>query len=115
MRYELEITEGQFLEKAGFLREKTLPFSGLEFSFIKKNGRHYVQVAHKKVKDISHLPPKEEIEDEINRLVSTLKSRKVQPVVITICRSMISGYCPEDYYEFIEKKLKNKLQVLLNP
>jgi hypothetical protein len=114
MSYELEITEEQFLKKEIFLRDRTLPFSGLEFSFSEKNGKYHIKVAHKKVKDISYLPPEEEVESEIDTLVNTLQTKKIRPVVITICRSFISGFCPEDYYEFIETKLKGKLQILLN-
>jgi hypothetical protein len=110
--YELEITRDQFRNKEIFLREKTPPFIGLEFSFIEKEEKYYVKVAHKKVKDKSHLPPKEEIASEIDRLVNTLQTKKIRPVVIRICRSMISGYCLRDYYEFIETALKEKMRKL---
>jgi len=110
LSYELEITQEQFLDKKIFLNDKTLPFSGLDFTFQKKDKRYYCKITHKKVKDSSYLPAKEEIESEIDILVSTLQAKMIMPVVITICRSCISGYCPDDYHEFIERELKQKLK-----
>jgi hypothetical protein len=113
MRYELEITEEQFLKKEIFLSDKTISFAGLDFGFVVKDEKYYVQIGHKKVKDVFHLPPQEEIESEIDTLVSTLQTKNIRPIVVTICRSCISGYCPKDYYEFIETELKKKLRILL--
>jgi len=112
MSYELEITKEQFLRRKHVLNDKTLPFSGLDFSFIQKDAKYYVRVARKKVKDVSHLPRKEEIESEIDALVNTLLMKKTRPVAITVCRSCISGYCPSKYYKFVETRLKKKIQIL---
>lgn len=112
--YELEITEEQSLNKEMVLNDNTLQFSGLDFSFEEKNNKYFVKIGHKKVKDISYLPSKEEIESEINALVSTLQAKKTMPVVITICRSCVSGHCPVDYHEFIEHRLKQRLITLFN-
>jgi hypothetical protein len=111
LSYELEITPEQFLDKEIFLDNKTLPFSGLDFSFQEKDKRYYCKIAHKKIKEASYLPPKEEIKSEIDTLVTTLQAKKIIAVVITICRSCISGYCPDDYSGFIECELKQKLKV----
>ncbi len=114
MSYELEITKGQFLKKGFFLNDETLQFSRLDFCFVQKNRKYYVRIAHKKVKGVSHLPRKEEIKSEIDTLVNTLLIKKTKPVVITICRSCISGYCPNNYYKFVETRLKKKIQILLD-
>ena len=112
--YELEITPGQFLRKEVFLRDETLKFAGLTFSFVEKNDRYFVQVSHKKGKEQSHLPSREEITAEIDALITTLKARNTRPTVVTLCRSCRSGYCPKEYAEFIESALIQRLPVLLN-
>ncbi len=114
IHYELEITESQFRKKEKFLNNKSLLFAGLDFCFIERDEKYYVQVAYKKVKEASYIPTKEEIESEMDTMLNTLKIKKARPAVITICRSCISGYCPNQYHEFIEKKLKQKLKMFLN-
>jgi len=111
--YELEITAQQFQEKEKFLKNRTIAFAGLDFNFLEKNNKYFVRVAHKKGKDLSYLPPKEEITLEISTLINTLKGKKIRPVVVTIARSCISGYCPNDYVETIETELKQKLKYFL--
>ena len=81
---------------------------------VKKKKKYYAKISHKKQKDVSYLPTKKEIEAEINTLVNTLENKKIKPAVVTICRSCTSGYCPDDYYKFIEADLMQKLQVLLD-
>jgi hypothetical protein len=112
MSYDLEVSEEQFKEKNSFLSDKKLPYSGFDFSFMEKNDKYYVRITHKKIKDVSHLPPKEEVESEINNLIDTLKIRKIKPRIITVCRSCHSGYCPAGYRAFIETALKKRLESL---
>lgn len=114
MSYELEITKEQFIKKDIFLHEKTLPFSKLDFNFVERDGKYYVIVSHKKIKEMSYLPTKEEIESDIETLVITLQTKNTQPWVITISKSCLSGYCPENYSEFIETRLKRRLSIFLN-
>jgi hypothetical protein len=38
-----------------------------------------------------------------------MQSNRIKPQVITIARSNISGYCPVEYVEGIEKELIGKL------
>lgn len=112
-RYDLEITEEQFHKREGFLSDRTIAFAGLSFNFLKKDNKYFVQVAHKKGKDVSHLPSKDEITSEIGKLINTLHSRKIRPIVVTISRSCISGYCPNDYVEGIETELNHQLKRFL--
>ena len=112
-RYELEITARQFRERETFLRERTLGFAGLDFNFLEKDEKFIVQIAYKKVKDAAHLPGKEEIISEINTLMNTLRHKKITPAVVTIARSCISGYCPNEYVEMIEAELDSKLTAFL--
>lgn len=115
LSYELQITPEQFLHKEAFLNNQTLQFSGLDFDFAENNNKYYVKISHKKGEDISYLPTKEEIESEMDTLISTLQARRIIPVIVTICRSCISGYCPDDYYEFIEQTIKAKINHLIQP
>ncbi len=114
LNFELEITEEQFLRKEAFLQDQTLQFAGLDFGFAAKNDRYFAQIAHRKGKDLSHLPSREEIKSEIHKLVDTLQAKKTRPAVVTISRSCISGFCPKDYYEFIETELLEKLKIFLD-
>jgi len=113
MAYELEITRQQFRNKGDFLADRTLPFSGFEFSFIEREGKCFVRIARKKGNELFHLPPEEEIEHEIDNLMTILMEKEIRPAVVTICRSCHSGYCPEEYSRFIEPRLVKKLQQLL--
>ncbi|MBN1998789.1 UPF0489 family protein, partial [candidate division KSB1 bacterium] len=94
LSFELEITRAQYNEKDLFLSNKTLPFSGLDIEFIERENRFFAQIKRKKMPEISHLPSKEEIEHEIDTLISVLTEKKIRPAVVTICRSCNSGYCP---------------------
>jgi hypothetical protein len=113
--YELEITEDQFHRQEEFLGDRTLPFAGLEFSFLQRDGRFFTRIAHKKSKEIVYLPSREEISAEIDTLVTTLQARQTRPAVVTIARSNISGYCPQDYTDFIETELTQRLKTWLGP
>jgi hypothetical protein len=113
MGYQLEVTKEQFAAKDDFLRDRTLRFSGMAFDFTEKDGRYFVQVSPKRGKDISHLPPRQEIVAEIGTLVSALVAKKVKPAVVTISRSCVSGYCPREYVEIIEAELNQQLKYLL--
>jgi len=113
MSYELEVTKNQFAKKDTMLHDPTLLFSGIAFDFTEKDGRYFVQISPKKGRDFSHLPSKSNIVTETRGLVSTLAAKNIRPVVITICRSCISGYCPKEYVGFIEKELKAALRELI--
>ncbi len=109
INYELGVTKEQFLNKENLLRDKTMQFSGLDFCFEEKNGKYYVKIAHRKTEDMAYLPSRKDIESEIDALVSTLQDKRIKPVIITLCMSSVSGFCPKDYIEFIGDKLKKRL------
>lgn len=113
LSYELEITARQFRDAKAFLGNRTLPFSGLRFDFAERDGRYFARIERTKVRDVSHLPPKDEIEREIESLVSALEEKRIRPAVVTICRSCDSGYCPEEYTRFIEPRLTGRLEALI--
>jgi hypothetical protein len=114
MTYKLEITSEQFQRRELFLQDQTLRFAGLDFHFMQQDGKFYAQVGPKKGKEKSHLPSKPEIESEINALITQLQVKKTRPAVVTISRSCISGFCPQEYVEFIETGLKEGLAGLFH-
>lgn len=114
MSYELEITRAQFHNQELFLKDKTLPFSGLDIEFFKRDEGFFVQIKRKKLKEVSYLPSKEEIEQAINALIAVLARKKIKPAAVTICRSCDSGYCPREKVQYIELLLLKKLQPLLS-
>jgi hypothetical protein len=113
MAYELEITRGQFENQDTFMADNTLPFSGLDFDFVERQGRCFARVSKNKVEETSHMPSEEEVVQEIDALVEVLRKKQVRPMVITLCRSCNSGFCPDDYSQFIEPVLMEKLLPLI--
>ena len=112
--YELEITALQFQARADFLADKTIPYAELDFGFVERDGKYFAQIAHKKGIDVSHLPPEEEIVEEIRRLMKALRDKQIRPAVVTIARSSISGYCPSDYTRLVETELHRELRRFLD-
>ena len=45
----------------------------------------------------------------VQELIDSLKAKDIQPQLISLCRSKISGYTPEDQCEFIQELLVNGL------
>lgn len=116
MSFELEITKEQFRKKDGFLQDENLKSAGLDVKFLEKDERFYARIANKRGEDgsKSYLPSRPEIVSEIDRLITTLKVRKIRPAVVTISRSCTSGFCPKNYAEFIETELLQRLPFLLD-
>lgn len=56
----------------------------------------------------------EEILKRIDAVADVLKSKDIQPQIITICRSRFSGYTPDDQWQFIEEHLLEKIGQLYN-
>lgn len=56
----------------------------------------------------------DEIVKRIDLFIDFLIKNNVKPRLIDICRSRLSGFTPEDQWEFIEKKLIEKLSTLYN-
>lgn len=107
--YEMEITKEQFESRQVFTGGKSLLFSVMEVSFKEKDNKYYAEFGHRKPKELSHMPSPDEITAEIEKVASVLEKKKTLPVLITICRSSRSGYCPQDYIKFIEDQLTGRL------
>ncbi|HLO51729.1 MAG TPA: UPF0489 family protein [Kamptonema sp.] len=54
----------------------------------------------------------EAIAQRIDEFVDFLKVNQIQPKLIDVCRSRLSGYTPNDQWEFIENTLVEKLSTL---
>ena len=75
---------------------------------LKKSNKYYATVAHKKQKDVSHLPTKKEIESEIDNLVNTLQIKNIKPAVF--CNRDFKGFMLGGSAEVIDDmQLKKKV------
>lgn len=57
---------------------------------------------------------KKEISKRIDSFTSTLKQKKIQPLIVNICRSRHSGFTPSDQWNFIEEMLLSNLNAIYN-
>ncbi|MBR5095254.1 MAG: UPF0489 family protein [Oscillospiraceae bacterium] len=62
-------------------------------------------------------PPKrvtreERIRQRVDKFFAWLKENEIRPVLIDICRSRISGYCPSDRWELVEELVLKGLDEL---
>jgi len=111
MSYELAITPDQYKNRENFYREnEDLRYSGLKIEFEKRRRNYFAIIRFQKLDNREYLPTETIIRQEIDKLVETLVEKMVQPVVITICRSCDSGYCPPDYFQMIEAYLLQQLR-----
>ncbi len=65
-----------------------------------KDGRYYMQI-----RDPAPNPREtrdERIRQRVDKFMAWLKETELQPAVIDICRSRISGYCPSNKWEMVE-------------
>jgi hypothetical protein len=107
--YEFEITREEFVSRNVNLGSKAFLFNMMEMSFKEKDNRYFAEIGHRKPDDLSYLPTAGEIESEIEKVAAALARKKTVPVVITLCRSCRSGYCPKEIGEFIENRLASML------
>jgi hypothetical protein len=112
MSYTLEVSREQFVNRGIVLNDPTLPYSRLEMDFSETGGRYLARISFKKTPEVSHLPSKEEIRGDIEAFAKSLTHKGVRPAVVTISRSCHSGYCPEEYAEFVERELIDALREL---
>ena len=86
---------------------------GLVITFSQNDDRFFARIKPKRIPDQVHFPSPEEIRREIESLIQTLQEKKVKPVLVTVCRSCDSGYCPREKVDFIEPILMEKLKELI--
>jgi len=113
MSYELEVTREQFDQKDLFFQNKNLPYSGIVVTFSQRDNRCFARIEPRKIPEQIHFPPLEEIEREIDSLIRILIEKQNKPVLVTVCRSCDSGYCPREKADFIEPILMKKLKQLI--
>ena len=111
---KLEVTKDEYdsfnTNKRHFLR---LHF-GSGIKSIVENGKYYLLFNSSQTELISSKlkVSQEEIIKRIDLFIQFLEINNVQPQLIDICRSRMSGFTPEDQWEFIEEKLIEKLSIL---
>ncbi len=109
LSYRLEITAEQYRARGDFLKDRTLPFSEVEFVFTEENGRAFVRISPRKREERAYLPARSEVVAAIEHVVASLAEKRIRPSVVTVCRSCFSGYTPPEYVGFIETELKRAL------
>ena len=88
----------------GFLADPRHPLRILarRMAYAEREGERYYLV----IREPS--PPKrvtreERIRQRVDKFFAWLKENEIRPVLIDICRSRISGYCPADRWELVEE------------
>lgn len=108
----IEISKSEF---EGFVNDPYHPlrFKSARFDVLQEREKYfYVMNQYKyKVKEDCFVE-ESEIEKRIKTLVRFLSDSKIEPVILTICRSRFSGYTPPNQWAFIEESLIDKLQKL---
>lgn len=111
---KLEVTEEEYSSfnenKYHFLRLSS--GSGIKSKL--ENGKYYLifNSIHPETMTTKLKVPQDEIIRRIDILIEFLKKNNLQIQMIDICRSRISGFTPDDQWEFIEQKLIEKLSNL---
>jgi hypothetical protein len=112
----LEITEDQYnsfnQDKYHYLR---LRFgSGIQSQV--KEGKYYLffQSSHTQGFYSQLKVSEKEISKRINAFIQFLLNNKIEPQIIDICRSKISGFTPADQCQFIEQELLKGLSSIYN-
>lgn len=110
----IEITESEYLE---FRENKHHPLKhlllGHQIETLEAKGSYfYVVNNYNEIYPYKEYVDKNTILERIKHFVKTLKEKDIQPLMIDICRSKISGYTPEDQCEFIQEHLINELKLI---
>lgn len=114
---ELEITEPQYHS----FRQDPYQFMRLTLgSSIRtkvEQGRYYLVFNKYSSDEADKIPnslkvSEAKIIERIDRIVELLQVKQVEVKLIDICRSRLSGFTPEDQYQFIEDNLITKLGTL---
>ena len=110
---EIEITQDAYEEYVNnYYHKMRLAFGGNK-SVKSIDGKYYFcsiqpdELLSEKLK-----VSEEVIIERIDALVNFLKANQIQPKLIDVCRSRLSGYTPNDQWQFIENTLIEKLSSL---
>ena len=105
----IEITQAEF---ESFVRDKyhRLNYLGPKIDSLINEGKYYyiinnyndIYPSNSKVND-------EIIKNRIDKFLSNLIHQRINPIMISICRSRFSGYTPDDQWQLIEEYLLGRL------
>ena len=106
----IEITKKEYDE---FLNRRYHPvrFLGPDVEAIQQNGQYFY--AFNNYDEVYASPQKKShkiVAERIESLIEALERTDIHPTLITICRSVFSGFTPRDQYDFIEKSLLDGLR-----
>lgn len=102
---KIEITKEAYLD---FQNNKYHPFRIMPAAALtvsQEENRYYI--SYHEWQEIPGLPKIsfDRIDKRIAKFMDFLKRNHIKPDLIDICRSRLSGYTPEEHWEYIEKKL----------
>lgn len=80
------------------------------FNAKKENGRFYIEMINLAGKPKVTKP--ERIHQRVEKFLTWLKENNIQPQIIDICRSRLSGYCPADRWQLVEQAVLKGLAEL---
>lgn len=107
---EVEITEEAYDDYINNLYNKLRICWGGNASVKYMDGKYYFCIIQPDKLVAENLKVSEDaIVERIDALVNFLKVNEIQPKLIDVCRSRLSGYTPNDQWEFIENTLVEKL------
>jgi len=109
----IEIAKSEYEDFIANQRYHNLKFEllGHRISTKQENGKYYyVLNDHEEIYSSVSSRLKEDITKKINNFVTGLSRLNLIPSIITITRSVKSGYTPNDMAEYIESELINKLR-----
>lgn len=108
----IEVTREEYEE---FVRDKYHPIRFICNNIIakKKEGSYFFIINY--FRDIFPSPRRVEeeiISKRINTFIKKIKDTNTRPEIVTVCRSVHSGYTPRDQWKFIEESLLSGLEEL---
>ena len=113
----IQITENEYNEFVENYRYHNLKyeFFGHRIDVKKENGNYfYIINDHEEIYNLKAKTKDDALINLIRRFVDKLASYKLTPKMITITRSLKSGYTPDDKADLIEKELINNLNRIYN-
>lgn len=113
----IEITENEYKEYKRDHRYHSLKYEllGHRIEVKEEKGKYYYVINdHNEIYSYRRKRPNDEIIELIKTFVGRIQQLKIEPQLITITRSVKSGYTPEEQAGFIEQELLDRFDQLYN-
>ncbi len=106
----IEITEEEYIR---FTQDRYHPLNfhmGGKIEAVKEGEKFFYAIDHYEERYLSKKKVDERtVESRIIQFVKLLKEKKINPHLIDVCKSTLSGFTPGDQCEFIQKRLLEQL------